>query len=657
MRLVKITATAALVVALVAAPAVTATAAERVADRTVSTAFTPSPNKFREFMLNIVSSVLGGATPKAWRAEQIANQYKYNHSTWEQLNADLGIDGVRVNSSGQTVGFKYTNRGQGTYTDVVIDGLETQFTNSGKKGGAGNKPMTAPATKPVKLLKLAGGVLTAYTAFELANMLGASGVNGVGSLFGFDAQGVVCGNTGSDVVGQVTQFLSGQDCSMFDLDPLYVKNGDAGEVYGPITAGGRTITYMGSKDEASYSYVEICYKFSGTLQSGYSIQGQPRSGGWTYISPGSATGSTCSAYSGSTNWTPGWKTGAASQTFLASPQLRIVNSTGTPVATMSKSMADPNRQQECVVTYTDNSILSALGPVYQESGGQIQPAPCPATPKGKTPSKVTTNDKQLGGGPTTKVAEESVTPEYKDWWEKYPECVTGACKLDLLKKTSPTSVPASCFDLEYACTAWNEDPNKADVYTCRYGSHSVDLKECNAYSGLFTPGRIDAGAAYSDPKTGTWSGGQTSPKSGATAMSVNLQDPEKPRTCDLAGLGFDPIGWVMRPVQCAMEWTFVPRPTVVQVAYGGAGDAWSGKPPARIASAVQTLNLHPSVSGCSISVNLFGHDVKPIDACPGSWAENMPVVSRLFVSAAFAVLIWNVVRRQISGMVGYNQGQ
>lgn len=42
--------------------------------------FTPSPNKWRKWMVTQVSSVLGNLTPKSWRAENIANQFGMSHS-------------------------------------------------------------------------------------------------------------------------------------------------------------------------------------------------------------------------------------------------------------------------------------------------------------------------------------------------------------------------------------------------------------------------------------------------------------------------------------------------------------------------------------------------------------------------------------------------
>lgn len=636
-----------LVVTLVGIAPANATAADLASSAVPAETpdFTPSPSKWRQWLLNITSSVLGGAMPNAWRAEQIANGHRYNAGAWDMMNASLGIDGVRTDSYGNIVGVKYSNRGQGTYTDVVIAGLETQFTEKGKIGGSGNKPMTPPATKPVRLFKMVGGVLTAYTAFEVGNMLGAAGVNALGGVFGYDAQGIVCSNTGTDLVGGATRYLSGQDCSGFDaLATTYTPNGDAGVTYGILAYGGRTLRYDGG-----YGSV-YCYTITPATS-------------WTvaplqfYESNGiSSLGATIAPRSMSAFSCPAQSNFLGTSTAGNKPQITIRSGPGAvPVAEMSVTQSDPNRQQECVVKYTDGSTLSALGSTYKESSKAIAPARCPATPAGKTPQTVTTNDKQLGGGPSTKVSEQAVTPEYQDWWQQYPECRTGACKLELFK-TAPGAVPVSCFDLEDGCNGWAEDPNKADNYTCRYGVHDVELAECNAYANLFKPGAIEAGAAYADPTTGAWSGGQTSPKSGSQAMTATIQDPETVRNCDFSGLGFDPVGWVMKPLQCWSEWAFVPRPTVAEVAFAGVGTVWADKPPGAIANVAQQVSVTGHPSGCSINTTFKGVTTPLIDAC-GGWMSVLAQFTRLVTLALMGVLVYGKVRQQIAAMVNYNRGQ
>lgn len=637
-----------------AATAVTASAAVGVAPAADPPDFTPSKGKWRKYIINVTSKLLGAATPRGWKAEQIANQYQYNFGAWDDLNARLGIDGVRKNSAGQIVGIKYTNRGQGTYTDVVIDGMEKQFTETGKRGGTGNKALTPPATKPGKWVKGVGGAATAFMAYELGTFLGSLAANGIGGLWGFDAQGVVCGNTGDDFFGSAVQFLSGQDCSMFKLNESYEPNSDSAVI--AVTFQGKTVTYVGHY-VSPIGQAFLCYSSStgGSFpSSGYAMRYANGFGGYSqgWMVHGSALNSQCGE----------WKTMyARSAQDSKDPTFTIVNlATQEVVASTTTTNGNPTRKQGCTVTYDNGTSVTLYGVPYTESAGQVSPAPCPGTPPGRIPKSVKRTEQGGGSGGgsggTQTISDDPVTEEYQEWLEKYPECATGACKLDLLKKTGTSTYAVSCFDLEDGCEGWNSDPDKADKYICRYGTHKVGLAECAVYANLFKPGAIDAGAAYVDPETGEWSGGQTSPKSGQRAFRARIQDPQKARNCDLSGLGFDPIGWVMRPVQCAFEWAFIPRPVVANVSFAGVRGVWEEKPPGAIAAAMNQVSINGSATGCSISTTYHGTTAPLINAC-GGFMQGLATFTRFAATALMAIAVFEKVRRQIAAMVNYNVGQ
>jgi hypothetical protein len=626
--------------------------------------FTPSKNKWREWMINLTSSVLGGATPDKWRAEQLANQHKYNHS-WEQFNAQLGIDGVRVNDAGDVVGFKYSNRGQGTYDDVVIAGLEDQFKAKGATGGTDGRPMKAPATKTQNLTRGLLGAASLLSAFPIGTALGSFGVNAVGGLFGFDAQGAVCANVGDDLGGVALQILSGQNCDMWGFPAGFTENGDAGVTYGPLLVQGVGLQYVRTQ-QSNTGVRGYCFSLIGgtngrvTLPAGYRF-GYDNTSGGTSIKGNFATQSSATA-----QWCPGEHLYAYENVMADPGKAWIINDATGEKTTAGTTKDDPQRQMECGVTTEGGQTYRQMGGVYRDSQGKAGSWECPNLggdfgTDAPSSVKVTEHTKNPDGTTSTSTAfDQQTTDGYKDWFEKYPECRTGACKLDLYVKPA-TGAPASCFDLEDGCKGWHSAPNKADLYECRYGVHVVPLDECNVYAGLFEPGRIDAGAGYSDPSTGAWSGGQTTVKPGQKVMNTPLQDPEAMRSCDLSGLGFDPIGWVLRPIQCAFEWAFVPRPSVVEVAMGGAGEQWANKPPAVVASTMQSLSLAPTAQGCKQTVTIFAGEFEstltPVDNCAGSWMEPVTVISKVVTSAAMIFLVLIVLRRQVSGMIGYQQGQ
>lgn len=650
MRVVRTIGAALTVAALVVITPLSASAAEVVPSAS-SPDFIPSGSKWKEYMLNITGKVLGGAMPSKWKAEQLANQYKYDFS-WEKFEVDHGFSAANKDF--------VTN--PNTYDDYVLRDLETRKANGGPKTGKG-KAFKPPATKAGKLFKVVNGVVTPLIAFDVAASL--TQITGLQDLaagwFGIDdVTGAVCGNTGDDVLGGMAQYVSGVDCAPWRLDPEFVPNGDASAIY-DLRLGAWYRTYTGvALNNGVPRY--LCFTGSGLggdppylptvpLPVGYTVQKLTARGAWVNAqleTPHTTTLCGGAKYSAYADEAPGVNLDAP----VGPGAFRLLGP-DSAVVEMEAQHDDPERRMSCTINFTGGGSASLDGQPYHESDGRVWPAECPSIPEGETVESVTMDETQQGGA-TQRVYDQPTTPEYQEFVGTYPECQWGNCKLDLIVKTG--THPASCFDLEDGCAGWFEDPNKATSYQCRYGTNDVDLEECAIYSGLFEPGRLESGAAYSDPATGTWSGGQSSPKSGDRAMANTVQDPELLRSCDMSGLGFDPVGWVLRPVQCAMEWAFAPRPTVVEVAFAGADDAWEGKPPAVIAAAAESLALTPSASGCSKSVSLFGAEFNIIDACSGPMAQ-VADISRLVTGFGMVVLVLVVLKRQIAGMVGYNQGQ
>jgi len=320
-----------------------------------------------------------------------------------------------------------------------------------------------------------------------------------------------------------------------------------------------------------------------------------------------------------------------------------------------------DRVLECEITLDDGSVIRSKGANYGKDVKTLPAPECPNVPEGRVAKDVEIREKKPADPPGTgtSVSKESTTPEYQDWATKFPECGTGACKLDLIQKPK-----ASCFDLEYACENWFEDAQREQKYECRYGVKTVELKECYVYSGLFKPGRVDTGSPYTDPETGIWSGGRNSPGEDRDAFGRSVQNPEATRECNKTNGsgGFDPIRFIMRPVQCALEWAFVPREAVVKAELAGGDKAWEKKPPKVIATAVSGFALTPAVSGCSRPMTMFAGgmfemQVEAWNFCPGTPGAMIATASRLATTAAMVALVVIVVRRQIAGMVGYGAGQ
>ncbi|MDF2712735.1 MAG: hypothetical protein K0R62_8387, partial [Nonomuraea muscovyensis] len=528
---------AAFVVALVVGIAPPAQASEPVAEsRTVPTDSwidpnlygSPSTTKWRAFMLNITSKMLGDSMPTPWAREQAANlwsQSPYNvanspdgriPASWmapsgEQMNAQYSQANLVRNANGDLV--PSSPRGSGTYDDYVLDNYERELNGQKPRNG-----ITAPATKGANFVKGVAGATSAFLAFDLANMLGGAGVNAVGGWLGFDAQGAVCsqtsamrdGSAGQDVAADMLNFISGQDCPAWNLADSYVPNADAGTGLTELVVGSARVKYESRKINPTADYDQYCYTITTatvSAPSGHHFAFRTKRGDL------SSMGNTLTrrTVGGSFNCAIGfvqhtaWKEGSTTLTLGGAPGIYLVTTaTGAVAGEMKQIAADPDRTQTCTVKFTDGTSASSTGDPYKESSGKVSPPQCPPTPDGKVPESIVVTED--GSGTQKTLYEQPTTEAFKDWVQNTPECGTGACLLDLLVK-QPNNTYASCFDLEAGCVGWNDDPNKTDKYACRYGVKERPLAECLVYAGLFNPGRVEVGAPYSDPLTGVWSGG------------------------------------------------------------------------------------------------------------------------------------------------------
>jgi hypothetical protein len=619
--------------------------------------FTPSPNKWRKWMIDVTSKLLGASTPDKFRAEQLANEFQYN-TGYETLNRQFGIDGIRVNDAGQMVGVKYTpGSPQGTYTDVVIDQLEKNYKLT---AGSGQTAVRVPVSAAKTLVKTVAGVGTAVTTYAITAGLTAAALDATAGWFGWDPNGIVCATSAESdggLIGNpalskfVMRTLSGQDCSAWDEAADYVKNSDSPDSYSPLVWGTFTLVYTGYGVTYPGGGIRC---FTGptpppsgypSLGGGYSVASESTDPGVTQSGPGYIYSNDSGCHG------PGYVRPSGGSVGTGLPI--VLGPDGSVVAHMTVTKGDPNRTLQCDVKNTDGSTTSGTPTdAYKESAGPMPSPTCPAVPAGKVPAS-TSITQHTAGSPDQKLYDQPVGTDAQKMFTDYKECLNGACALDLYRKSDGKS----CFDLDAGCPGWWDLPSHGtDTYQCRYGMHDVDISECAVYASLFEPGRAATGSPYSDPSTGVWSGAQNAPAEGQTAMGADVQDPALARTCDLSDIGFDPVGWVVRPLQCALQWAFVPRPAVINADGAGAAEKWDGKAPAVLATFVQGAALHPSASGCSKSVTVMGATFDIWNACGGAMAT-VAGIGRLVIDFGMVVLVIIVIRRQISGMVGYNRGQ
>lgn len=563
--------------------------------------FVPSTSKPKAYMLNVLGSVLGKAMPDSWKAEQIANQHRFNHS-WDQLNSEFGY------STQYNDGRPLPAAGTGTYDDYVIAKHEKELD---KKGGTNGKPMAPPATKPTLLQKgvagVGGGVM-ALTMLPVGTMVG----NGVMSLFGFDVDGAVCTQT-EGVAQTLASMFTGADCNSWAFDQDFTAN--EGVVPGlslriclPSNAT-KCIVWTGQYQLDSASTRANVYCMTGNI-----LPSETGAAGNLYIYTTRYPSGTNGTLTNQdfNNWMPTGLCGSVAGTGVGGLWVRGPGITGmttdvltgmrfgttgavTPVVVED---GNPNRYLTCDVLGDDGIHYTLQTGAFKETDEEIPPVECAALPDGVRPENVQIRE-DTPGSPSEVLSDQPVTPEYAEWWDEYPECRTGSCKLDLITKLNPT-YPVSCFDFDGACAGWFTQADRDSQYECHYGAHVVDLQECYVYSGLFEPGRITTGAPYSDPMTGHWSGGQNAPSPDEQALSQPVQSPNGSRQCNgMAASSFDPVAWVMRPIQCALEWAFVPRPMVVQIEMVKLSTSWDTSFIGQIKGILAPFQALPIYTGCS----------------------------------------------------------
>jgi hypothetical protein len=638
----------------------------------------------RGFMLNQLPTVISAAAPDkadSWKREQLAYQNRYNHS-WENIEKTTGIPASTP--EGQLITNDYYKNPQ-TKADYDLRRAEQAL-----KGGTGDKKMKTPATKPSTFQKGAVGAsnaLAAFFAMPLAFQFG----NGVAGMFGFDSEGLVCSSGAEGVGMDLLSLVTGNDCSAFAAGEDFVPNEDlaAGLVgeeicatapfsYGQSWAGKRVCfkwdtavdyTYKDTNGNDVYAAGYQCMtttvdgrpiapRESLTVETTYTLTQtgkRMRDVGETvnYRDPNADNPPKNKCVGSNSYIFDQDGSGLAGQRVMESYRFF-----GDPSAVGGVSEADKEvpRTLECVIEGDDGATYRQATDTFIES--DVMPAPeCPALPDGVAPKNTKVIEK---GGPQDHIlADQDTTDEYLDWWNTYPECRTGACKLDLWKSGSL----GSCFDLDTACATWWTDTQKgtqAGAYECRYGAYKVDLNECAVYSGVFDPLRQTVGSPYADPMTGEWSKGQSSPSKASEAMGGSVQNPAGTRQCFEQGWAqFNPVEWVFTPIKCGYEWAFVPKTTPMKMEAVKAMNSFSGTMPGKYVAMLTGWNLKSpdqSCKGIPIKTNWLQTGSQTnyfLSACPGDMLEPLARPVKIGIGFLTLVAFFVAMSFTISGVINY----
>lgn len=511
-----------------------------------------------------------------------------------------------------------------------------------------------PATKTNPLQKLGagvGGVLGAVSTFSLGTMIGATGLD----LFGFDREGAVCSSTSG--AGQVfVTLLTATDCTAFnEFNEEFVANfgvtpGWTGgpqlchtsgacvqliSRYAVTSGGGQFILHCFATTGVSTAisiYANLSARSGVTgvpLQRMTSEPQDYRTCG--SVSAGTRTGLTWGANQGTNSQGEILSWGFTQQTATA--------------AQTGMTSSNPLRTLKCTVASTTGQQFVGTSAPYAEADGVLPTPNCPDLPPGMDLDRVTVDE--VLGDTSTRLWDEQTTDEYQHVQQLAPECAQGTCMLDLRTATG------SCFQTPAACLDWFADPNKDTKYSCHYGQHLVDLAECTLYAPTFKPEAKTSGDTLGDPQTG-----QSHPAPAGAAPGVDrstfgttVQNPSAERQCFPTGWAvLNPVEWVTKPVQCALEWAFVPRPAVVNSAFSGVQAKWATTTAAQLGAAISgwAFSAPSGCHGITVDVWFLGPPFQIMQACPGDLLATMAQWTRFFCNIGFAVYGVVAVTRNVA---------
>lgn len=584
----------------------------------------PPPPAPVNFLPSTVKGAVSGLVG-AGRAEVMA-AYLYKFATtpgfWSAVSA--------VQSGGATAG-----------QTSVVNTMKSSF--------------SVPATKLAGLVRGAGAAGIAVSGYQFGATIGAEVVRAVG----IDSQGLVCGTSTPGLGQGVAGFLTGVDCSSWEaLQESYEANTGVptGVQFGTICASGGsvgcyTLTVVGA---SQYSQGGIKFRSQYcVVQSGsnltYSAGVAFKTLTGTVIASGQLTAQgnpPCNGLYGNNSANTGW-VGLTTQQAAQDAALQIhsycfTTTTGgatcqaQPAASAvgTQLQADPLRRIKCVLLATSGATTVGWTENYRESEGAIPAPNCTPLGGGLTMQKMTVFEEV--NGTLTQLWEQDVTPEYAAGHELAPECDSGTCMLDLKKEG------LSCFQDPTACVEWFKDPNKTSKYSCSYGTHVVDLAECNIYAPTFNPVDQATGQTYAD-----YEGKPVpNPQHGTSTTPNN-------RPCWGSAWGdWNPLTWVLLPIKCSWEWAMIPTPGRIDQFTSSVQNTFNASPPGKLITVING-QVWPVIDagGCggfTIPMGWFEGLLAPyasvaipdfhlLQACEGDMLRPFAIFSNLILSVG---IIW-----------------
>jgi hypothetical protein len=427
-----------------------------------------------------------------------------------------------------------------------------------------------------------------------------------------------------------------------------------------------------SSGAASIYEMSQCYDGGSGLQSDLNVvSGTAISAGTSYTLSGNAGGTCGSPYDdvyriGVATLVPDGSTCTSSGGDWLNPWCVMgwYGPPGSP-ARPSGGSANPERQWQMVKTCTPltgggaATVLTATSADFTETDSTFPSVPDPGLCPAGTSLTQTKVTELTTGGSSTDVWTVNVPLPLTTTSQTYPGCETTTCHLGLAKIAGGTDL-GDCFAEAGRCQGWFADPDKATNYQCTYDGAILALSECNVYSPTFDVDQQAKGIPYGDPATGT----VPSSIGDTDTSTVGIPGSSGPSCYPSGWSAFNPLEWVLKPVECALVWAFVPDAATLHSFTDGISTSYNNSSMGQWFAALGGVGAVaiPSGGGCG-GVNLHipalgllggsGYDVSIFGTCTEPWATLAGIVKAfLIVMIAWGTCV--AVFRNVSRSFGYD---
>ena len=293
---------------------------------------------------------------------------------------------------------------------------------------------------------------------------------------------------------------------------------------------------------------------------------------------------------------------------------------------------DPVRQWQTDWECTSGPGGSAKSESYRETY-KLWPSPPQASCTSGEVSALTITQLTENGQPQL-VYEWKIPAGDAAFLDKFPQCGTGGCLLDLT--TSVTGTDVSCFQSPELCTDWLHSTDRDTDYQCWYAGEKTVIQDCFLYGPTFNRALVEEGKIYGNPENGEplqpSDGVNPGPGTGTGEGNDPPEDPNCPPPFSITSV-LKPW-WYYKGLECGLRWAFVPAGVggVTSSIFG----AYEASAAGGLVDATEKLLSTPMNGSCgvlfAVEPSVFGGTTFSVDTCGPFWQGAGPIRALLGVS-------------------------